>query len=623
MTSSLPASDAPLRLTRAERDVLRPLCDADPWTFAWCVAPQLRGGVERFHKVLLYLFAGPRAAHLLARALDHPDCQSELTTRLKADLVSKGVNWRTASGLGRLRGYLRRVNARLARSLGKSIYADLADLWNGSVDPDISIGIASKSDPAAQKHLAVIANIIRGPEYQWFYYDRIRPKNPELWINQDWIRLWGRTNPDEHTFLAQGINASWTSHHFTRIRTDDIIGSESGDASQDDALRFIANIPSIGRREGLGGFDHLAIGTVYGPNDDYAALERATMDGSDKRSQRIYITVNVPIWLKKCDPSIANVMVDGVPVLPEWATLEQIRIERATVLADPKQGAIAWLQNAELTAHQEGVVMLTRAIVARQTFRWVAHPRHPNDLRRRLIERPVRVQKENGEWIDVLDDKGVPKVVRYDPYDLPRMMGMDPAYSVNPWANKWALSVIAIDPYGHKIQLGTVRGLGKSALLAALPIVWNRWTLDGQFPIRKVGMDTSANQGWAADLLQREDSLRMIAHRLEKMPAGDVAKHARIYQFVGAPAEMGEFWFAPEADNPVIAEGLFYRPGEDDQEDDALDATAMGAALHRAPAAVADDVTAREIDDIERHWGESHDAATWIDTEVFLEEAAW
>lgn len=575
------------RLSKEQRASLRRQFDIDPWLFSCIICQHAQGGIERFHKPLLYFQAGSACAELLAVALDDPECQSEFTEQLKGELNRLRINWRDPAHLRALRRALRRVNNRIARSTGKTVYGLDAELWHASRDPDQTIGLASKSDPAAEAMCMSIGKIMLTDEYISFYPDRIYPKSPDKFINQNWIRFNGRKLTDGETIEARGINSQWTLHHYSRIRGDDIVGTESGEAKLDDALRWIANLHGISRSEYLGGSEYAFNGTVTGPNDDYSVLKENPQ----------YITVCVPIWKKSVPHTIANIRLDGEPTLSEWYPLEVIRAMRDDTIANPKLGVLWWLQNFDMAAHQEGVVLFTQDQIKGCLYSWVHNSATGRDWIRRYL---WRKDAQTGNWLpvyqtdgerlvlDPVSGKPVQAYLDYDPMSLPRAVGIDQAYSEEKWANRWSITFGSVDPQGYRYELETVSGKGYQYMIAALPVLLRKWTENWQNPIRKIGLETGAMQGVSADWLKRDSDFKRIARLIEPVHNSSIRKSARILTNVYAPMEMRELLLNPNSVT-LHSRMLKFRPNDDDNQDDELDSLSICMQMLQRPDSAASD----------------------------------
>lgn len=575
-------------MTREQWLAYRKLMLSDPWLFAGGVANLTEKFIERFHRPLLYLMTGEVA--LLCAALNAFD--SEPVRQIKKELRRLNLDWNNQDHYARIKANLHRVNVRISRSMGKTTLATIAVLFIATKDPNETIGIASKSQPAAEAFCILIGNIMLGDAYRFFFPERLAPTNPEKYVNKDAIWVWGRTDPTQNTIEARGINSQWTSKHYSRIVGDDLVGTESGEASNDDALRWIAAIPGISRSEILGGTTVMFVGTVYGPNDDHSVISR------DWNT----ITLVVPIWVKE-HGGIAHIMEDGVPTLPEWYDVQAIRKIRATVINDRRYGHISFLQNFELTAHESGIAIFTEGMISATKFRWVfsdagvrigvARPKKPGSTD---MTAPVN----DKEWyIFYLSSLRV-------------TLGIDQAFSES--GDQWALAAIGWDHLGVCYLLDVIVGNGYPKMLSAMPIFWARWG----YPHR-IGMDSNATQGMTHEWMQRTSEMRRMASCVVPYRSTKLHKDQGIYNYVAARLETQELWTAPDIPH-WDKEALDYRRDDKHAVDNALDATAIAVATSLGGASVSPEEERRSRERAERarerfsdsYTGLPSDAIGWL-----------
>lgn len=573
-------------LTKSAVEERRRRMDADPWLFVKWVCGHGEKAVERFHRPLVYLFAGTPV--LLAASLDRYD--SEIVTQIKAALTALGIDWHTREGILALNRRLRRVNDRIARSTAKTTKELDAMLWIASRDPsvpclmpvvsgpDVAIGIASKSDAAAQeKFMVTLQSIIMGDAYQMYYGDRMFTKTPDKFVNKAWIRLNGRTRPnDQETIEARGINSQWTSNHYDIIVADDIIGTESGEANQDEALSWLAAIHGISKAEGLGGTRHVITGTIYGPKDDNSVLSLNPE----------FLSLRIPIWKKRVPANIQNILADGDPILPEWYPVDTIRSMRAETLADPKRGAISWLQNFELTAHEEGAMQFSQELIRRSKFTWITKQIGTRD-NQPIIRRYIRRYLWTGDGQPVLDlkrstEKGEckcwmkceysnHKFHEFDPLTRPRFIGVDQSFALK--GDKWSVAPGVVDEHGYAYALKVASGRGYPNMVPAIPLTFNKWGGRNN-PPRKVGIESNAIQGVTADWMRRSEEFQWMSRHIVPVSPGMTQKTVRIFNSVLANMEMGALLLDPE-DFERDAEMLHYNAAETNPEDNIIDSIAI------------------------------------------------
>lgn len=620
-------------LTRDQVAERRRMMDADVWLFIKWVCGHGEKAVERFHRPLAYFLAGD--AMRLAASLEKYD--SELGKQLKSALKERGIDWRTRKGIKALARALQRVNDRISRSMSKTTKGLDGVLWLASRNPDVpcdlasasgpdmSIAIASKSDPVAQvKMLGTVGGIMKTDAYAMYYGDRLHPKNPEAWINKEWILMAGRTKAgDQKTIEARGINSQWTANHYDVIYADDIVGTESGEASTDDAIRWMAAIFGVSKAPGLGGTRHIFNGTIYGPKDDNAVLV-----ANDE-----FISVRVPVWIKNVPSNVENILVDGIPVLEEWYTVDDIRRMRKETLAasNSGQGAISWLQNFELTAHEEGAMQFTADLLKKSRFVWAENRKTGRREIRRHLWNSDKSPKINASLKQIGDDCDCWKddchdsrheFVQFDPLDLPRTMGVDQALATG--GDDWGVGCTAIDPFGFMYQLkGRYDNGGYWQMVPAIPMVFNAWGGIAN-PPKKIGMESNVWQSMSADWIKRDEALRFLSRRIEKLPPTQTAKVVRIFNDVYANLKMGTLLRDPE-DITFERCALKYNGAEPEtQWDDPLDCVAMSIQLHKT---VASSISEEEMDKLQRieeqNYMNTHDLSTGIDLSDFAVGAEW
>jgi hypothetical protein len=617
-------------LTHAQVAQRRQMMDSDGWLFLKWICGHGEAAVERFHRPLFYLLAGD--ALRLAACLDKYD--SELVTQIRTELTRRHINWRTREGIRKLRRQLQRINNRISRSMSKTTTGLDAILWLASRNPDVpcelasesgpdsAIALASKSDPVAQKKmLASVGNIMRTDAYAMYYGERLNAKNPDNWINLDWIQMAGRKKAgDQKTIEARGINSQWTGTHYGIIYADDIVGTESGEASTEDAITWIAAIHGISRSQALGGTRHIFNGTIYGPKDDNAVLV-----ANDE-----FLSLRVPIWKKDVPSTVANIPVDGTPVLPEWYSVEDIRRIRKETLSSNTVGAlgaVSWLQNFELTAHEEGAMQFTVDLIKRSQFVWISNPTTKRREIRRYLFNPDGSPLKNPQLRQTSEclcwrrcGQTDHAFVQYDPLQLPRVMGVDQAIANE--GDDWGVVPSCIDPHGVIYSLRGAYDKGYWKMVPAIPMIFNRWGGMSN-PVRKVGIEANVWQGMSADWLKRDEAFRALARRIEKVSPGQVAKRVRLYNNVLANMEMGTLLLDPD-DSKLVECMLKYNGADpDNQWDDPIDALSISVTLHTSAASTSDRDMERFAFQQQQEWERDHDAATGIDTSTNYVEVMW
>lgn len=599
-------------LTKSEVERRRKMMDADVWLFIRIVTEHGYGYIERFHRPMAYLIAGD--AERLAACLNSPRHVSQITIDLRADLKRREIDWNTKRGRRQLAKLLRRINDREARKIGKTSVGLDVILACTSANPNLTVGIASKSDPVAQDRMcSVIGKTMLTDAYAMYYGDRLMPTNPEKSITKKWIDMNGRGFSDEHTIDARGINSQWTAHHYAWIYADDIVGTESGEASTQDALRWIAAINFISRMEGLGGSRHIFRGTIYGAKDDNSVL---IADGS-------FLSLNIPIWKKNVPHTLDNIAIEGVPVLPEWQPLEAIREERRHTLANPTLGAISWLRNNELSADEPGAFQFSNELLKRAKFVWVERKRQKgqgfetyNVMRRYLwngdgtpkLDPNLTITEPCLCWMACKNKNHAFK--EFDPLRLPRRMAVDQAYTRN-GGDKFGVRCGAQDPDGFVYILKGAGGKGYNLMVPLIPYVFNMWG-GAANPPQKLGIESNSAQAVTADWMKRDNAFRFLARRIVKLSPGQTEKQIRIFNNLYANLKMGRVLLDPD-DHERDVDYLAYDPTVPDPEDSILDGDAMVVTMFGIPAAEYSDEE-RRLDEIrsEREYWANVDPVTRI-----------
>jgi len=582
-------------LTSEQIGERRRAMDADVWLFIKWVCKHGAEDIERFHRPLAYLLAGD--AVRLAACLNTYD--SEVVTQIRRFLRSQSppVDWNTRTGIRQLAKILEKVNDRIARASGKTTIGRDVVLWTGSVDPNRNIAIVSKSDDAAWAMCEAIGNMMRTDEYRTYYPDRLFPVNPEAQITKKWIRMYGRTVPEQETIEARGVNSQWYSKHYHLIYGDDLSSTEAkqGDATVDDANRFIASLRGISMAERWGGARYVFNGTIQGAKDDHATLSAPDAG---------YISLVIPIWRHHAGAAwnLSNLLDDGIPVLPELNSLDAIREMRKETLSNPKHGAISWMQNFCMTAHEAGSMEFSTELLRRSYFTWVVKKsisqRTGKEEHRRFIRRYLWTVDAKGQKIPKTNPQLEPSTdecrcwmgcsrgnkhayVEYDPLTLPRVLAVDQAVSGK--GDKWAVAAGCQDPQGYIYALKgrAGRGRGYADLLNAIPMVFNQWGGRSN-PPRKVGIESNAAQQTTAVWMQRAEEFSFLARRIVKLSPSGIQKTMRIYNGVLAGLLQMTLLLDPE-DHDRDTEMLGYNSASEDPEDDILDAIAMMVTLFGQP----------------------------------------
>lgn len=505
----------------------------DPWSFSELILRDNRA-VERIHKPMLYLMTGEATRFMDCMRL--PEYQSTLMDSAVEWCVEHEINLATDAGEDELHRIIGTsgVNVRFSRSFAKTTYASVGRVWKGTKNPDVEIGIASKSDPAARKLMAGMAAMIKGEEYGFFFPERVPDTSLRDLVNSTRIWMEGRTKYMQSTMEGRGLLSQWTGGHYDEVWGDDIVGTESGEASMEDSLVWIAALRGISKARILGGTWRLFTGTMYDDGDDHSAahVNDATL-----------LSVIMPIWIKP-EYDFDHLMDDGVPTMPEWFDVEEIREMRKQTLAGPG-GPISWLNNFEMTTLSSGQKRINREILKRQTL---------------VVERD-----ENGREVMMRPDAdGMP--VRVFLSQIDQSCGLDQAMSEAKHADEWVFGLAGQDNYGHRYLLDGVSGKGYEKMLAAVMPSWFAWDA----PVR-VGIDTTGIQVITTDLIKREPAFQQILSSLVPVSSSNVSKAVRITTYIVAGLRSGKLWIHPRLLDFIRQAGLWNpdsprakQPGTDD-----------------------------------------------------------
>ena len=496
------------QLSEDDWRMLRVRAKRDPWVLAQAVLPDDRG-VERFHRPTLDLMTR-RGAQFVAK-MDDPRYASEIMASAKRWCRDHDIDLGTPSGRDHLIWIITEsgVNLRMSRSFAKTTYAEVALAFEIINDTDIEAGVASKSAPAADKLMLAFGNLVRGEGFQ-FLFPEIFPQNTwKTAITLERINAEARTRFLGSTVEGRSILEQWTGGHYGRIWGDDVVGTESGEASMTDALRWIAALRGISKSDVLGGTWRLFTGTVYDEGDDHtgAHINDPTL-----------LSIVVPIWTKDIY-GLDYLMQDGVPTLPEWYTLAAIRAMRAQTLANPEEGPSSWLNNFEMTTIAAGQKKIPESLINRQTL-------------------VIEYDANGGEILVRPDREGKP--IRVATKALDKACGLDQAISERAAADEWVFGLVGQDRAGHRYLLDGEAGRGYEKMLASLLPTWSGWGCPYD-----IGMDTTGSQILTTDLMKRDMAYARFMGGLQAISAGNTPKVVRIIQYLVSGLRAGTLWIHP------------------------------------------------------------------------------
>lgn len=535
------------RITPEQRAILRRRMDIDPWYFSVYVCKRDQRAM-RHHRPMLYLFA--RRAALLAACLDDPEYDGPITRQIKADFekLSNPIDWKNPEHLPRIQRRLRKINFRGPRSGGKSVFADDADLWEASSDPDITISVGSKSDPAVWKRIEAIGDFVRSDEYKFWYPERV-PLDPRTQITRDAIWLNGRSRiVPEATIEGRGIASQWFGSHYRKNRRDDITGVEAGEASLGDAIRHLANMNPLHDETGWVG--DLVVGTVTGSNDDHSMLKADTG----------YLTIALSIEEHPGGTTLENVYSDGILTMPEWFDRERVNEIKEDSRKNPL-GPIWLLQNYYMVANESGTTLFTQRLVNRAKFYWY----FDHKLKRDIILRPKKGRENT--FRPPMNEQGYmmedPRFVQQDwlvldTHKLPiSAFGWAADQSVSPTGDEWSFAYGCMDWDGVILVLDSVAGNGYDTMLdETIPF-------DKKCHKPKFGIDVNATQGMTLEWMKRTPEFRSLARRAKPIRSTGESKDANIRRWLLARMEAGDLYVNPRLIH-FIDECLKYQPRKPD-----------------------------------------------------------
>ncbi len=581
----MPETVALWQISPQTRALYRAQMDRDPWIFSDFVCKHVEKSVPRIHRPLLYLYT--RQADLLCALLDDPDYEGEITRQVREDFTLHGIDWRNPADLPRVKERLRKLNIRLPRGIGKSVGADDGDLWEATQDPNITIFLGSKSNEYAWKRISAIGEVVKSPEFAFWYPERV-PKDMKTEVTQEIIKLAGRTIANvEATIEGHGITSQVTGLHFRKVRSDDIVGTESGQASEDDAVGFVANIDGISVREAFGGTDRLHIGTVTGENDDHSMLA----ENPD------VLSIVMPIERHPGGTTLENINDDGELTMPEpgWFDRDSVNKIKAEAKANPKHGLMWLLQNFYMIAHKSGVTTFTQQTMNAAKFIWYRDP----ETGVRYILRPKR-GKQNTPRRTFKDARGIERTVPgiaadwfvLDLRKLPRSAfawAIDQAVSLQ--GDPWSMTLVCMDWEGVIYILANQSDVGYKAQVDNILPFDRLAARDFHCPGKPgtIGLDANATQGMTTEWLTRDADFRDVARRVKELRSNSDSKEAQIRRWLQGRMMSGDTYYNPQL-REFEKEALGWRPRKPDGSvnkravDNNLDSAWMASTLPHRPA---------------------------------------
>lgn len=565
-----------LHLDPVTKAKYRAVMEYDPWIFSLTICKRT-AHAERHQRPLLYLYT--RHAPLLCACLDNPKYDGPITDQVKEDFANYRIEWWDQAELPRVQKRLRRINVRMPRGFGKSAFDDDCDLWSVTCDPNLTISIGSKSDEFAEKRIVTIGQFVLSPEYAFWFPDRV-PDNPRTEVTAAKIWIKGRTrHVPEATIEGRGLLSQWAGSHYLINRRDDIVGTESGESSLDDALRHMANMSALRDRTAWVG--DTFIGTVNGEEDDHTILA----------NDSTVLSVVVPMEIHEGGTTLENIYEDGTLTMPEVFSREEVNEAKVESRSNPKYGALWLLQNFYMAAHKSGTAIFSAKMIERAKFEWVDHDEYGKALKREIIRRPKkgmekipRSQLKPSDWFYLDPLLTIPQTAK--------ATAVDQAVSESGESDRWAQVYVCADWESVFYVLDSLAEHGYGLLMGEL-VPFHKGTerkaIRGDVGISEyVGIDSNSTQGMTAVWLKDSEAHKAIARKVREIRGNDKSKDINIRNWIQARMLTGEFYINPRLTD-WTNEALCYRPYKQDgtkkrrPKDDQLDATWMAMTLVRIP----------------------------------------
>ncbi len=574
------------QLSKEDKAAFRAVMEYDPWIFSLTICKR-DPRAERHHRPLLYLYA--RRAALLCSLLDDKAYKGPITDQIKADFEDQRIEYWNPAHMPRVRQRIKRLNIRLPRSSGKSTFADDADLWNVTCDPNLTISIGSKSDEFAEKRIVTIGEFVLSPEYAYWFPDRV-PDDPRTNVTSSKIWIKGRTrHVPEASIEGRGLLSQWAGAHYRINRRDDIVGTESGESSLDDALRHLSQLSAL--RDYTDWIGDSIIGTVNGEEDDHTMLV----------NDPTVLSIVVPMELHEGGTTLENIYEEGTLQLEEWFSREAVDQIKAEAKSNPKYGSLWLLQNFYMAAHKSGTAIFSAKLIERAKFEWVDHDEYGKKLKREIIRRPKkglekipRSQLKASDWFYLDPLLAIPQTAK--------ATAVDQSVSESGESDRWAQVYVCADWESVFYVLDSLADHGYELLMSELvPFHKGHGRKDIRGDVGQseyVGIDSNATQGMTAVWLKDSEAHKAIARKVKEIRGNEKSKDINIRNWVQARMLSGDLYINPRLLD-WINEALRYRPYKQDgtrkrkPKDDQLDGTWMAMSLVRVP--VSPQVTEEEV----------------------------
>ena len=566
---------------------LRAFLLSDSYAFAQIVCGHL-DLVPELHMPLSYLACG--LTDKLITTLDARGFDSFVTKALRREFWRREIDWTTPEGRAKLDKQLDFVSIRWFRgSYKSSVITHAGGTFMATVNPNITGKITHATDDKAWEFLGQIGDTIQSGVYQDLFPERIPTGNLNELISQKKISLGGRTvSRPQTTLQASGYLTKDIGGHYDLFLIDDLVMERNATPDMLKGVHmwlrnlegYYIEAPGVRVRR-------IHVGTKWDEDDDDAYLTRG-------RNATQCLTIRVPIEEHE-GADVVNIMQAGRPTIPQLYPAEKIAEKKARVIngeedGEDADGARSWRCNYLLDAYAGGVRLFPPSLVD-DPERWFRRLPHPKPERHSKGHFLVSRLKRNAEGKVLLDPKGNPAVLTFDPWkDLDIVATVDPSWSDKEGADNWGVSVTGTDYEGVTFQLETLSAAsGLDGWIEALCDV------DEFYKIRAIGFDGGAYQDAAIQNTMKTDKrLKRLRNRMVKVPHNNRSKIARIREYVSERMKRYALLLDPtEAGQPTRDEMKGYRATGKDK-DGILDSLAMAPAVLKKRRSPEDTEKARE-----------------------------
>lgn len=516
--------------------------------------------VPEIHAPISYLACG--LTDRLIETLQSPAFDSYVTRKLRREMLSRQIDWKTAAGRMALdeliNGSMIRpaiINIRMSRRFFKSsVITHAGSLFIATVDPNETIKITHAVDPKAWEFVEQIGKTVQSGTYRDFFPDRI-PEDATYNITQKRINLGGRTiSHPQATIQGSGVGTKEEAAHYSTFVDDDIVTDLN---SSPDLLRGV-----LKWMKGLTGFymptrrvRRIEVGTKHDEDDDDTFLTSGAMAVE-------CLTLRVPI--EEYEGEITNILERGRPTCPQLFPKAKISAEQTHVLSgtEDEDGYRTWWNQYLLSAIGGTLRLFPPSLVDDPDHWWkrVELPKTDTEANRQrrkeghfLVSRFLRdaegkpIPKKDKPIFDVdgllLDDwRDNAETILFDPWrQLDRVCLIDPSWANSGNSDNWGVSAVGCDYDDVSYQLETMSDdNGTDGWIHALEM------LDQKYHFRVIGFDGAAMQDAMIQQLMRNDKrLRRMAGRMVKVPHNARSKPVRMKEGVSEPMKVYRLLLAP------------------------------------------------------------------------------